>query len=321
MFHLLYVPLVLPAPSWVSYAPQAKLYGKAVHAIATRREDNYNLQAKDLSATLDRIAAPQTILILNSPNNPTGQTYSREVLAAIATVCREHNTFIIADKIYAQTDFNMPMSPGMAEFCPEHVIVTSGLSKAYSAGGWRCGFAAGDCLLPIFEALAVIISETYSCVCAPLQHAACVAYSNDQEIEAYMRFCVGAHAAVVFETARRLRAAGLYCASGMGGFYLFPNFDDFRQQLRAVGITTATELANALLQECAVTTLPAEDFCLQAEELVLRMAPMEYDGDALLHQLANTHHDPITALNSQAEQLIPRIVAGCERLTGWLKQL
>ena len=235
IYHLLYVldgPVVLPAPSWVSYAPQAALHGKAVHFVRTKRQDSYRMEAAALASTLADIHAPQKILIINSPGNPTGQVYNREELKAIAAVCCKHNVIVISDEIYAQTDFAALMSPGLAAYCPQQVLITAGLSKAYGAGGWRLGFAAAahDSLLPVFKALAIVISETFSCVCAPLQYAACLAYSDDEEIKSHIRACATAHAAVVFDTARRLRKCGLYCADGQGGFYLFPNFDDFGEK-------------------------------------------------------------------------------------------
>lgn len=326
IYHLLYVlegPVILPAPSWVSYAPQAILHGRAIHFVRTKRQDGYRMSAAALAAALAGIHAPQKILIINSPGNPTGQVYNREELKALAAVCCKHNVIVISDEIYAQTDFTAPMSPGLAAYCPQQVLITAGLSKAYGAGGWRLGFAAAahDSLLPVFNALAVVISETFSCVCAPLQYAACLAYSDDEEIKSHIRACATAHAAVVFHTARRLRECGLYCADGQGGFYLFPNFDDFGEKLRARGIMTAADLASVLLDECAIAALPADDFGLPTQELALRFAPMDYDGDGLLHAIAKSGGDPAAVIPAHAATFIPRVVAGCERLKQWLDKI
>ena len=150
------------------------------------------------------------------------------------------------------------MSPGLAAYCPQQVLITAGLSKAYGAGGWRLGFAAAahDSLLPVFKALAIVISETFSCVCAPLQYAACLAYSDDEEIKSHI-VLVPRHTPPLSLIRRGVCVnAGFIVRTVKAVFILFPNFDDFGEKLRARGIMTAADLASALLDECASPLCP-----------------------------------------------------------------
>ena len=188
IFHLLYAlagPLILPLPAWVSYAPQARLLGKTTLAVETDYASGYKIDPARLDSVLAQADAPQSVMILTSPNNPSGQGYAESEWREIAAVCRRRNVFVIADEIYAELTFSDSdsIAPSFAVHCPERVVVTGGLSKSRAAGGWRLGFAAAASprLDNVFAALAALISETYSCVCAPLQHAAIVAYEDDED--------------------------------------------------------------------------------------------------------------------------------------------
>jgi aspartate/methionine/tyrosine aminotransferase len=320
IFDLLYLlqgPLILPAPCWVSYAPQAALLNKEV--VFAPADSSLKLSPAALSAALDKADAAQSILILNSPNNPTGQVFADKELEEIAKVCRARDVIVIADEIYAQTDYAKSLSAGIGAHCPERVIVTGGLSKAYSAGGWRVGFAAAcdENLQEVFDALATVISETFSCVCAPAQSAACVAYSDDEEINQYVRDCARIHGAIVNFAAAELRKGGLRCLDAGGGFYLFPDFDSFAAKLKARNINSAAQLAECLLSEARVAALPGEDFSVR-DSYALRLAMVDYDGAEVYRAYQSGGEEEIL---KNAAALMPFIVAGCKRIGEWAAAL
>lgn len=311
-------PLVLPMPAWVSYRPQARLAGKPVLGLQTDLAAGYRLYPEALDSLLAKSGAAQSVMIVTSPSNPTGQCYGDAEWGPIAEVCRARNVIVIADEIYAQLCFGgRPLAPGIGVHCPERVIVTGGLSKSHGAGGWRLGFAAGcgPSLQGVFDTLATVISETYSCVSAPVQNAAVTAYS-DPEVWRYVRDCARLLEAVLAVTRERLLECGVECLPSQGGFYLYPNFQPFAGRLAERGIRTSARLARTLLDEAGIALLPAEDFGGWPESLACRLAAVDFDGDAVYRAFRECGDPGVVA--TDAERLLPSVLEGCRRLRQWL---
>ncbi len=136
--------LVLPRPCWVSYEDQARLVRKRVIVAPTFLEDGYCLTPDELRASLRRArkaGGNPGILLLNSPGNPTGTIYPDELLAELAVVAREEGLRVLSDEIYALCAHGDVAHRSMARHYPEGTIVTGGLSKHLSLGGWRLGVA------------------------------------------------------------------------------------------------------------------------------------------------------------------------------------
>src|SRR5215472_10651308 len=137
--------LLLPVPSWVSYAPQARLAGCRVFAVQTDPDDQHRLTPQALEHTLMRArrdGADPRILLVNTPSNPTGGMFAYDDVEALAGWAREAGVTLISDEIYAELAHGWREHISPARFYPEGCIVTGGLSKAFSAGGWRLGYAA-----------------------------------------------------------------------------------------------------------------------------------------------------------------------------------
>ena len=136
--------VILPAPSWVSYDAQAHLSGKQGYWVPTRLEENYCLTPKRLLAGLEaarQAGQSPSVLVLNTPNNPCGVMYPAELLSELADVARAQELIVISDEIYALTAHGEQAHTSMALYYPEGTIVTGGLSKHLSLGGWRLGVA------------------------------------------------------------------------------------------------------------------------------------------------------------------------------------
>ena len=322
LFDLLFVldgTVLLPTPCWVSYYPQARIVGRPIVPVHGQFAQGYKLTTHALKQAVEQADAKgrqQKILILNSPNNPLGNAYSEDELRELAAFAKDQDLLIIADEIYAQLYFAKSQAPSIAFYAPQRTIVTSGLSKAFAGGGYRLGFAAiPQKLHALLPPLTALISETFSCVSAPVQYAACRAYSDDAAINAHVRQCVEAQQQVTSYVHTRLRAAGLECHMADGGFYLFPNFNRHADLLKARGIHTSRELCETLLREANVALLPAEDFGASADYFAVRLAPVDYDGEALL-----------SAFNKRKQQLnlvavAPNIVRGCDAIADWMRRL
>ena len=184
--------LLLPVPSWVSYAPQARLAGRKVIGIESDSADCHSITPHALSQAMINArsdGANPRILIVNSPSNPTGSMFARADVEAIALWAREEGITLISDEIYAELAHGWREHLSPASFYPEGCIVTGGLSKAFSVGGWRLGYAAlpptsaGSMAMVALRSLA---SEIWSSTTTPVQEAAFVAYSPDESIEQYV---------------------------------------------------------------------------------------------------------------------------------------
>ncbi len=277
--------LLVPSPSWVSYVPQACLAGRRAAWIPTRRDEHWHLTPNALASALEGRAPQPRLLILNSPSNPNGYRIERDVLAGLASVAREHGLVVIADEIYGLLDHSGDAA-SFASFYPEGTIVSSGLSKWCSAGGWRLGtFAFAPQLRWLLDALSVAASETFSAVSAPIQYAAITAFNGSREIDDYLRDARAVLAALGNRAATILRAAGADLESPHGGFYLFPDYTRVTSQLASRGVRSSSELCRRLLEETGVATLPGSVFGRPDDELTLRLSYVDFDGRRALDAL------------------------------------
>ena len=270
--------LLLPVPSWVSYAPQARLAGRKVIGVETGPVDCHRLTPHALSQAMlqaHRYGAHPRILIVNTPSNPTGSMFERADVEAIALWAREEGITLISDEIYAELAHGWRVHISPASFYPEGCIVTGGLSKAFSAGGWRLGYAA---LPPTPEgkmamvALRSLASEIWSSTSTPVQGAAFVAYSPDKSIEQYVHQSAIVHGYLADRLYKSLAELDVPCPRPAGGFYLYPDFSPWRSKLTTMGIETGIELVHYLLEEWDIATLPGSAFGEPPESLRLRLS-------------------------------------------------
>lgn len=302
--------VLLVSPSWVSYEPQARLAGHSVHRLQTSAETEWRLTAEQLDAFCAQREQPQRplILVLNYPGNPSGTTYSEAQLEALAEVMRRHQVLVISDEIYGMLH-HQGQHRSLARYYPEGTLVTGGLSKWCGAGGWRLGVmhvpeALAGNLMP---RLLGVASETWSCVASPVQHAAAVAYHFGPDVQAYVEGERRVLSHIGNRAAERLNNAGVATAAPEGGFYLFPDFDGWRELLAERGIHTSDQLCERLLEEAGVALLPGTAFGMPADELVARLSYVNFDGAAALNA-------PLEDL----EAIAAPVMDGLDAIRGWL---
>lgn len=312
--------LLFPAPSWVSYIPQTLITRDRVVRIQLGPEQAYKLDADLLGHRIREARAAgyrPTKLILNYPNNPTGMTYSADELEAIAAVCRREQVLVISDEIYAQVAFQSAHR-SIAHYYPEGTIVTTGLSKHLSLGGFRLGVALVPRSLDgVFQVLRSIASETFSSVSTPIQYSVLHAFRNDPDIESYIDECTRIHAMVTRYVWHTLHSLGVDYGKPEGGFYLYPDFSRYRSYLeKGCGVETSDELAHHLLHSMSVATLPGTAFGDDPEALRLRLSTVDFDGLSALETFRSSSD---SQLNEQAfvEQACPRVAEGCQRLRAY----
>lgn len=306
--------LLVPSPSWVSYAPQARIIGRRVRWLPTDLAQDWKLLPETLDAHCRASPGLPRLLILNYPGNPTGVSYAEEELAALAAVARRHQVLVVSDEIYADLDHS-GRTASISHHYPEGTIVSTGLSKWCGAGGWRLGlFSFPEELEWLCAAMAVIGTETFTSVSTPIQFAAMRAFQGGPEIEAY----VAASRTILGALGRHCRAtlvaAGCRLARLDGAFYLFPDFEPFRDRLAARGVTGSVALAERLLQDTGVATLPGAAFGRPAGELNLRLSYVNFDGAEAL--AATAAGEPVD--EAFLRRHCPDTLAAIERMADWL---
>jgi aspartate aminotransferase len=129
---------LIPKGSWISYIPQIQSKGGRYHILDTNLENDFKLIPESITTFFENeIPGKNYILILNSPNSPSGTVFSDLEYSALAIVCRKYNMPVFSDEIYSQINFSESYSPSISKYYPEKTIVFGGLSKVFSAGGYR----------------------------------------------------------------------------------------------------------------------------------------------------------------------------------------
>ena len=303
--------LLMPVPSWVSYAPQALMLHTQLIKVPTTLDDGgYHIDAATLRQTI-RSARGKGLnprkIILNSPNNPTGLVIPETELKAIAEVLVEEDIFIISDEIYGMVNFSLVDTARSAEqpqqlsayqsishYAPENTAISTGLSKHLSLGGWRLGIGfVPKSIDGLHGLIANIASETWSCVPSPITQAAIVAYSLSDQVEGHTANCSAIHNLMNQYLSEGIATAGtggdsskgpyILCPMVQGAFYNYPNFNHLRTGLKEkFGIETSQDLAKHLADTYGLIALPGVAFGEEQEQLTLRLSGCDYDGSKAL---------------------------------------
>ena len=282
--------VLISVPSWVSYQPQVKLAGHNPVKISTTYEERWRVTPEGLLKALKKKKFGPTILILNYPGNPDGLSYTKTELLKLVDVIRQNKIIAISDEIYGLLSFGV-QHVSLATLYPERTITTSGLSKWCGAGGWRMGVA----LLPsgiepkFKKALIGIASETYSCAPAPIQMAAKKAYGNREIIDSYLRYQNQILEMVASYCHSELRASNVLLHKPEGGFYLYPDFSNYRDFFKKRKINSSKALCDTILQECGVALLPGEAFGMK-KSLTARLSFVDFEEPKAGEQFILTKH-------------------------------
>lgn len=313
-----YGDLVIPIPSWVSYAPQAHIIGRPVRWIQTRKKNGWLFTPDDLEHICKRDPTKPRILVLNYPNNPTGISYSDDMLKELAAIARKYHVIILSDEIYGELNFTANHK-SIARYYPEGTIISSGISKWCGAGGWRLGmFAFPKELSWLLEGMAAVASETYTSTSAPIQHAAITAFHGGDWLEKYLVLTRKILHGLGMYSYTRLKGAGISVKAPAGGFYLFPDFSRHSSLLKKRNIRTSNELCQTLLNDTGVALLPASAFGMQQEKLLARLAYVDFDGENVLHSASSLPlSEKIT--DKFLEKNCKRVTSAIRKICRWLE--
>lgn len=249
--------IIIPTPYWVSYADQALLNDATVVLLPTSEKDGYAIHAEQLE---ERITGRTKAIILNSPCNPTGATYSRKTLEAIAAIAIMHNLLVISDEIYEKVLYDGATHMSIATLGSDiaaRTIIINGVSKAYAMTGWRIGYAAGP--KDLITAMGNIQSQSTSNPCSISQKAAVAALRFGEPFTKQMVAEFDRRRRVIVEGLNKI--PGVSCRMPEGAFYAFPNIAGVLGKRSPTGlINTPTDLATYLLKDAHIAVVPGEPF-------------------------------------------------------------
>jgi len=298
--------ILLPAPSWVSYAPQALIAKNKVHWIQTSSSTNWFPTGKDIEDKIKTIKSKNLILFINSPNNPSGAVC--ENLKEISEIAKKYKLVILSDEIYSRLTFNKKYL-SISNYYPEGTIVSTGLSKWCGAGGWRLGFFAIPKQLDnLKNSLKILCSESFTSVSTPIQYAAIEAYEGDHsEYLNQVRKILSFIANYVYEN---LKSNVVNIIKPEGGFYLFPEFTNAK-------FSSSSEMCEEILNKTGVALLPGSDFGLESTRMLARLSYTDFDGSSFLNNTLGSNKLD----NDDLKKYAPNIVDGVRELKEWSNSL
>jgi aspartate/methionine/tyrosine aminotransferase len=240
--------VIVPDPGYPIYRSLVEFIGARAVSLPLRQENDFRADVEHLAALI----TPRTrMLVVNSPQNPTGGILTREDCEAIASLAIEHDLIVLSDEIYNRLSYDgahvsLYSIDGMAE----RTIYMDGLSKAWAMCGWRLGF--GSMPVPIARKMDTLMINSSSCAAAFTQWAAVEAFDSPESEAAVNRMVAefGRRRDRIVELLNEI--PGFTCRSPAGAFYVFPD-------ITATGFGDR-ELANSLLDEVGVAVLPGQSF-------------------------------------------------------------
>jgi aspartate aminotransferase len=278
--------VVLPQPSWVSYAAQAALAGKRVWGVPIAADGPGGVPDpaafEDTLARAAREGARPGVVVVTLPDNPTGTVPDGDAVRRTVEIAERHGLSVISDEIYRDLAHEPGEVRSPAEYLPDRTYVTSGLSKNMALGGWRIGFVRfpeGPTGREAREALIGLASEVWSSAPAPMQHVAAHVLGEPPGIVEHIARSRRLHRAVTIAAHRRLAAAGISCRPPGGGFYLYPDFEPVRPRLADRGVDGADALATHLLERFGIGVLSGAAFGDDPAALRCRIATSLLYGD------------------------------------------
>ncbi|MGB0879778.1 MAG: pyridoxal phosphate-dependent aminotransferase [Polaribacter sp.] len=310
---------LIPKGSWVSYIPQIQSKGAKHHILETSFKNDFKLTPQILDAFFkNEISEKQYILILNSPNNPTGAVYSDEEYKALASTCRKYNILVLSDEIYSQLNFYEPYSSSISKYYPEKTIVFGGLSKVFSAGGYRLGYMKLPKALKELENIyKSLFSETFSCVSSPIQFAALTAYQYDLNIQNYVADSSEILKHISEYVYKELSEIKIQCTKSKGAFYMAIGFNAYKEEISKLGITNSYDLANYVLENYTFAMLPGIDFGFKKEELFFRIAFVDFDGKKVMKAFQSNKIINTNFIRENA----PNVFLGVEKIKQFISDL
>ncbi len=249
--------VLLPAPYWVTYIEAIKLAEAKVKILKTSLKNSYKITPEQLKNAI----TPKTkMLVLNSPNNPGGFSYTPQELIALADVLKGTDVVVLSDEIYEKLiygDTKFISFAAISKDAYERTLTINGFSKTYAMTGWRLGYTAGQ--LDVIKAMGRLQDHSTSNPVTFAQAAAIEALNDSTGEVEKMRQAFEQRA--VFMAKRLNSLKGVKCPQPTGAFYCFPDVSKhFGRTINNMKITGSMDFSKALLEQANVAVVPGEPF-------------------------------------------------------------
>jgi aspartate aminotransferase len=250
--------VILPTPYWVTYPECVKLAEATVKVVETDKANRYKMTPDQLKAAITEKTA---LVIINSPSNPGGFSYTPDELRALAKVLEGSDIYVMSDEIYERLIYGETQFISFAALSDDafrRTITLNGLSKAFSMTGWRLGYTAGP--LDVIKAMGRLQSHMTSNPVTFAQYAAVIALGPeaDQAIET-MRVEFEKRAKVMADRLNSIE--GIECAPVTGAFYCFPDVSaHYGRSINGTVISDSMDFSQALLEQVNVAVVPGVAF-------------------------------------------------------------
>ena len=241
--------VIIPDPGFVSYNSIIKFVGAKPVKIPLYEENEFRLNPDDVEYA---ITDKTRMIIINSPQNPTGSVMTEEEIRRIYEIAEKHDVYLMSDEVYTRmiykdsdTKFS---SPSKYDRCKERTLVVHAFSKSYAMTGWRLGAVTGPA--EIISKMGLLLETTSSCVSPFIQRAGIEALTGDQEPINRMIDEFRKRRDIIVEELNNL--PGIKCLKPKGAFYVFPN-------IKRTGLTSQ-EFADLMLEKAGVALCPGHYF-------------------------------------------------------------
>ena len=250
--------VILPTPYWVTYPETIKLAGATSKIVQTDKSTGYKITPDQLRKA---ISGKTAMVVINSPNNPGGFTYTPQELKALAKVLEGTKVYVLSDEIYEKLiygDTEFVSFASLSEDAFNRTITLNGLSKAFSMTGWRLGYAAGP--LDVIKAMGRLQSHTTSNAVTFAQYAAVEAFEGPAD-EAIETMRAEFERRGKYMTDRLNGIDGVECTAATGAFYCFPDVSShYGRNINGAEISGSMDFAKALLEQANVALVPGLPF-------------------------------------------------------------
>lgn len=246
--------VIVPVPYWVSFKDIVEYAGGKCVYVRADEEQDFRLTADMIGRA---ITSRTKAIILNTPCNPSGAVMSPDDLRDVIRMATRRGIYVISDECYVYLNYTGEVqSAGSIQEAKEHLVIIGSLSKTYAMTGWRSGYALGSA--PVIAQISKLQSQSTSNPASIVQKAAIAALEGPQDcIQEFRTDYVRLRDQVLSDLAQ---IPGIRCAKPEGAFYVYPNISAY---LGRGGLNSSSDVANRLLHDAHVVTVPGEGFGTQ----------------------------------------------------------
>jgi aspartate aminotransferase len=251
--------VIMPAPYWVTYPETIKLAGAGAKVIETDIQNSYKITPQQLKKAITK---KTVMLIMNSPNNPGGFTYTPGELAAIAHVLEGTKVMVLSDEIYEKLVYGRTKFVSFASLSEDaynRTITVNGFSKAFAMTGWRLGYTAGP--VEVIKAMDRLQSHMTQNPVSFAQDAGVTALNSPESGETIEKMRIEFERRAKYMAERLNKIEGIKCPEPTGAFYCFPDVSKhYGRTINSVKINGSMDFARALLEQVNVALVPGLPF-------------------------------------------------------------